>query len=76
MAKKPEVEMRLTPKMIATHLDKKPYVIIVTAMENKHYAKVNEPLPDAVIKAIYTSLRAKLPTTAEVEMLKKFTPQE
>jgi hypothetical protein len=73
--KGPEVEMRLTPKMIATHLSKKPFVIIATAMEAKHFAKVDAVLPDSVTRAIYNALGAPLPTNAEVELLRKFTPE-
>jgi hypothetical protein len=72
--KKPENEMRLTPKMIATHLGRKPYVIIATAIEAKHFATIDAVLPDSVTRAIYISLGAPLPTHSEVELLKKFTP--
>lgn len=73
-SKEQKVEMRLTPRMIATHLDKKPYLIIAAAMEAKHFAKIDVILPDSVTKAIYNSLGLPLPTTAEIELLRKFTP--
>ena len=65
--------MGLTPKMIATHLRKKPFVVISTAIEKKHFATMDSVLPDEVIRAIYVEFDSPLPTAAEIVNLQRPT---
>ena len=62
--------MGLTPKMIATHLRKKPFVVISTAIEKKHFATMDSVLPDDVIKVIYSEFNAPLPSPSEITLLR------
>jgi hypothetical protein len=69
-AAKPGMTMGLTPKMIATHLRKKPFVVISTAIEKKQFVEIGTILPDEVIKSIYTAFGAPLPSPSEIALLK------
>jgi hypothetical protein len=62
--------MALTPRMIATHLGKKPFVVIATAMEKSQFATMETVLSDDVIKAIYSEFKAALPSPSELEILR------
>lgn len=67
---KPGMSMRLTPRMIATHLRKKPFVVISAAIEKKHFATMDSSLPDDVIKAVYSEFNAPLPSPSEIALLR------
>ena len=71
-----EPTMRLTPRMIAIHLRKKPFVVVATAIENKHFATVDSVLPDAVIKAIYLAFGAAMPSPSEIALLREQPPKD
>ena len=70
-AVKPSMRMGLTPRMIATHLRKKPFVVIATAMEQKIFTTMDSVLPDDAIKEIYADFDSPLPTPSEVAILLK-----
>lgn len=62
--------MALTPRMIATHLGKKPFVVIATAMGKSQFATMETVLSDEVIRAIYSEFKAALPSPSELAILR------
>jgi hypothetical protein len=68
--------MALTPRMIATHLGKKPFVVIATAMEKSQFATMETVLSDENIRAIYSEFKAALPSPSELAILRGNTGKQ
>ena len=64
-----KVPMALTPRMIASHLGKKPFVVIAAAMAKAEFATLDTVLSDDVVKAIYLEFKASLPSQSEIKVL-------
>lgn len=75
LAKQPVMPLKLTPRMVAMHLGKKPFVVIATAMEKGHFVKLNDILPADALRAVYGTFNHALPTAQEVETLRKATDE-
>jgi len=65
------VALQLTARMIATHLQKKPFVVIATSVEHGHFTTLDAELPDWVIRKIFATFHEEVPQPAVITLLRR-----
>lgn len=63
--------LSLTPRMIAAHVKKKGFEVVALALGKKHFAGLDDPLPDPLTREIYSDLRKPLPSPSELEAMRR-----
>lgn len=61
---------QLTPRMVASHIRRKPFVVISAALERGHFVTMDDVLPEDALLALYREFKHRLPSPAEVADLR------